>query len=373
MSYNGIEDKFNQKYAVSLNKIIKISSSQSFYSGVSPYIVETLIVATLILLCIVISKSAAQTETLVASLALIAAAIFRLAPALNRIQNSLLNLPTANKFLQELLNFYEKNNVQEYINCIESAPAIDFNNSLEFRNVNFSYVEGKPVLKNISFKINKGDFVGIIGLSGVGKSTLADVITGLLPKDSGEILVDGQTLEENEFWGFRKNIGYVQQEFNMLGCSFRENIAWAEDPDAIDDERIVRLLKEVRLWDIVSKYENTIYATPFVGDSGLSKGQKQRLAIARALYNNPEILLFDEATSALDVKIEHEITEMLRNVGKSKTIIAIAHRLSTLQACNKLIFMKDGEIVDIGTFNELSEKYADFAELVKLSTLNKTE
>ena len=109
---------------------------------------------------------------------------------------------------------------------------------------------------------------------------------------------------------------------------------------------------------------------PIIGKSGLSQGQKQRMAIARALYRNPDIIIFDEATSALDVKIEHDITDMLnQNLAKDKTMIAIAHRLSTLKSCNKLVYMKDGEIVDIGTFAELSARYEDFDNLIKLSSI----
>ena len=244
---------------------------------------------------------------------------------------------------------------------------IDFKGKIILKNICFSYNPAKQVLKNISFDINKGDFIGIIGLSGAGKSTLADILTGLLPADSGQILVDGIKLSQHNFHKFRHIIGYVPQQINILDKSFKENVAWG--CDKINDERVIKALKAAQLYDVISEYTEGINSNIIIGSNGLSQGQKQRLAIARALYRDPQILIFDEATSALDVQVESEITEMLKTISSSKTIIAIAHRLSTLKACNKLIYMKDGQIIDIGTFEELSFKYPDFDNLVKLSSI----
>ena len=140
--------------------------------------------------------------------------------------------------------------------------------------------------------------------------------------------------------------------------------------DTINEEGVIKALKAARLYDIVSDTPEGIDTKAISGVNGLSQGQKQRLAIARALYRDPEIIILDEATSALDVKVEHEITETLKEISGSKTIIAIAHRLSTLKACNRLIYMKEGQIVDIGNFEELSSKYEEFNNLVKLSSIN---
>ena len=225
-------------------------------------------------------------------------------------------------------------------------------------------------MQNLSLEINKGDFIGIIGLSGAGKSTFADVLTGLLPATSGEILIDGTKLTEYNFARFRKIIGYVPQEINVLEKSFRENVAWGVPSEEIDDNLVIQVLIDAQLNEFMKEYKEGIYAVPFIDSKGISQGQKQRLAIARALYRKPEILIFDEATSSLDVQVEHEITDMLNKLKKNKTIIAIAHRLSTLKSCNKLVYLKDGKIVDIGTFEELSERHSDFENLVKLSSIN---
>ena len=244
---------------------------------------------------------------------------------------------------------------------------MNFHDKITLKNICFSYKENKPVIKNVSFNINKGDFIGIIGLSGAGKSTLADILTGLLPPNSGSITVDGIELTQENFAKFRHIIGYVPQQINILDKSFKENVAWASMN--INDEAVIKALKAAQLYEVINEYPNGINSNIIIGSNGLSQGQKQRLAIARALYRDPQILIFDEATSALDVQVENEITEMLKNISSTKTIIAIAHRLSTLKACNKLIYMVKGQIVDIGTFEELSHCYPDFANLVKLSSI----
>ena len=182
--------------------------------------------------------------------------------------------------------------------------------------------------------------------------------------------MDGVKLTENNYSAFRNLIGYVPQDVKILEASFRENIAWGIPIEKIDDEKVWQAINAACLAEFVDQFAEGIYATPFVGANGASQGQKQRIALARALYRNPEILILDEATSSLDVKVEHEITSMLTDLKQEKTIIAIAHRLSTLKECNKLVYIKDGRVVDIGTFGELSAKYEDFSTLLKLSSIN---
>ena len=163
-------------------------------------------------------------------------------------------------------------------------------------------------------------------------------MTGLLPINSGKILVDELELNDKNFAQFRRLIGYVPQQINVLDKSFKENVAWGFEE--VDDEKVIKALKDAQIFDVVDSFPDGINSTVLVGSNGLSQGQKQRLAIARALYRNPEILILDEATSSLDVQVENEITEMLTQLSTKKTIISIAHRLSTLKACNKLIYMK---------------------------------
>lgn len=366
------EKSFFNNFKKQINTVNFLQSRAEFYGSIPPYIVEILIVTSLIIMGAFVSiKNIDNQSAMIASFAMIVAAIFRIAPALNRIQTAIINISNGRAFAKALINEYEKYNIKDFKPLYsEEGSEFEFHKKIEFKNVNFEYNEGKSILKNISFEINKGDFIGIIGLSGAGKSTLADVLMGLLPASSGEILVDGIKLTQKNFAQFRKIIGYVPQEIRILDTSFKENVGWGINPEDIDIDKVTRALYDARLYDFVKQFENNIDSKPFIGSTGASLGQKQRLAIARALYREPDILIFDEATSALDVKIEHEITDMLNSLKHEKTIIAIAHRLSTLKTCNKLIYIRDGQIVDIGTFTELSAKHPDFENLVKLSKIS---
>ena len=365
------EDIFFKNYVKQENEFRDLEIKLSFYSSIPPYIIEILVVVSLLLLGIIITiKNFSDNSTLIASYAVIAASIFRIAPALNRIQTSIININTSRAYVCKLNEYYDKFQLKKFkpYTC-NNKKRLTFKRCIELKNINFAYNDGKNVIKNLSLTIEKGDFIGIIGLSGAGKSTLADIITGLLPIQSGKILLDGLELTYKNFPCFRNMLGYVPQQVNVLDKSFKENITWGILEDAVDDEGIMKALSAVQLYDVVSSYEQGLNAKPIVNSNGLSQGQKQRLAIARALYRDPEILILDEATSSLDVQTENEITEMLNVIGQHKTIIAIAHRLSTLKACNKLVYMKDGCIADTGTFDELSKRHADFENLVKLSSL----
>ncbi len=361
---------FNQNIAKA-NENAKLLIEYQFYSSIPPYVVEILVVFSLFILAAIITvQNPGNSTEVVASLAIIAAAIFRIAPALNRVQVSLSTINMGREYVKRLNSNYETFNLDNFKPIkIKPFSKWQFRDCIELKQITFAYKE-TPVIKNVSLKIEKGDFIGIIGLSGAGKTTLADIIMGLLKPQSGEIYVDGIKLTEQNYPNFRQSIAYVPQNITVMECSFKENVAWGIPENEIDEDMVIKALKYAQLYDFIQTYPDGINANPIIGTDGISQGQKQRLAIARALYRNPDIIIFDEATSSLDVQVEHDITEMLnKNLANDKTMIAIAHRLSTLKACNKLVYMKDGVIIDIGTFTELSAKYADFDNLIKLSSI----
>ena len=181
----------------------------------------------------------------------------------------------------------------------------------------------------------------------------------------GEILIDGNA--DNK----PLKIGYIPQELSLINGSIKDNITFgAQD---YDEERVISALKKAQLYDfIIKNYPEGIDANPFVDSTGFSQGQKQRIAIARALYSDPDILILDEATSSLDLKTEDEICNVLNSLKGEKTIIAIAHRLSTIKTADRIVFMKNAEIEDIAAFEELVSKNSDFKELVDLSQINRT-
>lgn len=362
---------FFEKFEKRENEFRNVQFLQGYYGAIPPYIVEILIVSALLLISAIISiENISDYSTIIASFAIVVAALFRIAPALNRIQTSIININASRDFVKKLNDEYEKCNLTNFKHYdTERNEKMDFINKITLKNIEFSYNADKKVINNLSLQINKGDFIGIIGLSGAGKTTLADIIMGLLPPQSGEIYVDSTKLTNENFSKFRHIIGYVPQQINVLDKSFKENVAWGIPDNEINEEGVIKALKAAKLYDFVSQFKDGIDAKPLIGSNGLSQGQKQRLSIARALYRDPEVLIFDEATSSLDVQVESEITDMLSSLSNSKTIIAIAHRLSTLKACNKLVYLKDGKIVDIGSFEELSQRHADFDRLVKLSSI----
>ena len=354
-------DKFNKIQRENNNVIFKTT----FYASIPPYLVEIILVISLIILAGLITfKNYGDSSKIIASYGLILGIVFRIAPSLNRIQVALNHMNSSKDLVKKMNDEYEQNHFDVVSNVTDNNDNLDFNEKICFEDVSFEYRENVPVIKNCSFEIKKGEFVGIIGLSGAGKTTMADILMGLLPINSGKITVDEEEITEKNINAFRNLTGYVPQEVNLLEDSFRNNVAWGQDEKNIDKELVVESLKLAQLYDFVQENGgiNSVIR-------GLSQGQKQRLMIARGLYKNPEILIFDEATSSLDVETEHEITKMLTSLKGNKTLIAIAHRLSTLKECDKLIYLKDGVIVDIGTFEELENRHEDFKNLIKLSQI----
>jgi len=362
------ENYFYNQYLNSQKKVNEIIFENNFYMGIPPYVIEIFVVISLLLLGGIVSlQNIYNTSWMIASYAVIVAAIFRIAPALNRIQSSITSINTSRDFARTMILESKKIN----FNFVEEKADfnIEFKNSIKLKDVYFSYKKS-PVIKNLNLEIKKGEFIGIIGISGAGKSTLADIIMGLLPIDSGEIFVDEVELNQRNFSALRKLIGYVPQQIKILDGSFKRNVGYGLAEEEIDEEQVINALKKAQLYDFISEFEGGIKAKAITGSDGISQGQKQRLAIARILYRNPQILIFDEATSSLDVETEYEITQMLNGLKGEKTIIAIAHRLSTLKSCDRLIYLKKGEIVDTGTFEQLSAKHPDFQKLIKLSQIN---
>lgn len=354
-------DKFNKVQRENNNVIFK----NTFYASIPPYLVEIILVISLIILAGLITlKNYGDSSKIIASYGLILGIVFRIAPSLNRIQVALNHMNSSKDLVKKMNDEYEQNHFDVVSNVTNNNDSLEFNEKIKFEDVSFGYRENVSVIKDCSFEIKKGEFVGIIGLSGAGKTTMADILMGLLPVNLGKITVDNEEITEKNINAFRNLTGYVPQEVNLLENSFKNNVAWGQDEKNINYERVVESLKLAQLYDFVQENGgiNSVIR-------GLSQGQKQRLMIARGLYKNPEILIFDEATSSLDVETEHEITKMLTSLKGNKTLIAIAHRLSTLKECDKLIYLKDGVIVDVGTFEDLENRHEDFKNLIKLSQI----
>ncbi|MGE3609931.1 MAG: ABC transporter ATP-binding protein [Bacteriovoracaceae bacterium] len=246
---------------------------------------------------------------------------------------------------------------------VHQKDLVDFKSTIEFKNVSFSYGEGK-VLKNFNLVIQKGEKIGLVGLSGSGKSTVISLLLRLYNVTEGEILIDGINIREYSLASVRKVFALVSQDIFLFNDTVRENLTTG---DAHSDEEIRHALEISYAWEFIKDLPNQL-ETP-IGDRGLrlSGGQSQRLTIARAFLKNRDVLLFDEATSALDNESEKIVQAALERVAGHKTVIAVAHRLSTLKDFNRIVVMKDGMKIEEGSHSELMTMNGEYKKLYELS------
>jgi ATP-binding cassette subfamily C protein len=246
-----------------------------------------------------------------------------------------------------------------------SAVTEKLQNSIKFDNVQYSYPESdKPAIKDITLTIPKASSIAFVGPTGSGKTTLADILLGLLKPDKGSIKAGGHNIYENlSAWHAR--IGYIPQFIYLLNDTIKNNIAFGLEDSEIDKEKLDTAVQTAQLDEFISTLPEGIETV--VGERGirLSGGQRQRIGIARALYNNPEVLVMDEATSALDNTTETLLVQALEELKKDRTIIMIAHRLSTVKDCDKLYFMKEGRIIASGNYEKLLSTCDEFRKMAQ--------
>lgn len=284
-------------------------------------------------------------------MAAIAMAAVRLIPAANRISAGIASIAYSEPYLDKLLYFLE-NRQGTRISTPGSDHAIQQNSfmvndseSIVLSDVTYSYPNGEGViLKDARIVIEKGESVGIVGSSGAGKTTAVDIMLGLLQPQSGEVFVDGVSIKE-DVNGWLDNVGYIPQTIFMLDDSIRANVAFGVPTNQIDDNKVWNALDEAAIGKFVRGLEDGIDTQ--IGERGmrLSGGQKQRLGIARALYRNPQVLFFDEATSALDNETEKAIMEAINGLKGKKTIVIIAHRMTTIEKCDHVYRVEDGRFI----------------------------
>lgn len=345
------EEHFKREYENAYGIMQKANIVQSVASESPAYMIEASCVAVMIVvICFKIAMSS-DIDTMIPQLAAFAVAAFRILPSLGRISsafNSLLySIPSLNATYENVYeadHFEEKRQGETAKRNASEKQKLSFDKELRVENVSWKYSdEGSFVLKNVSLCIKKGSSVAFVGESGAGKTTLADIILGLLHPRSGDVLSDEKSIYMSpEKWA--ELIGFVPQSVYLTDDTIRKNVAFGIDENEIDDEKVWRALEQAQLAEFVRTLPNGL--ENIVGDKGvrLSGGQRQRIAIARALYKDPEILVLDEATSALDTETESAVMEAIEYLQGKKTMIIIAHRLSTIENCDVVYEVKEGTV-----------------------------
>ena len=307
----------------------------------------------------------------VTAIALFGVAGFRLVPSLTRFQTIMgqtgANMPFAEQVLEEI----ERG--KEYVDAELTGgnePLPEGARTLRLESVTFTYPgAATPAVRDVSLTLPFGHTLALVGASGSGKSTLVDLILGLLQPDSGEILVQDRPLRD-VLKAWRSRVGYVPQEVTLFDATVARNVALAWDDANIDEDQVRRALARAQLLDVVESRPDGIHGK--VGERGLqlSGGQRQRLGVARALYTDPLVLVMDEATSALDTSTEAAVTSAIRELSGEVSVIVVAHRLATIRHSEQVCFMRDGELLASGTFEEVVAAQPDFAAQAALAGLS---
>ncbi len=325
------------------------------------FILEAIAFGGLILVIIFYMLATNDITSILPKIALYAFAGYRLMPAVQKIFVNITSLRLSGPAITSLYNDLKKLNFQ--IEKNESKKFI-LNDSINLKNIFYTYPESsRVILKNINLKIPANTTIGIVGETGSGKTTVIDLILGLLEAQKGTLEVDGKIINNENRRAWQNSIGYVPQEIYLADTTVSENIAFGVDLNEINHENVEHAAKIANLHEFIVnelpfKYQTTI------GERGvrLSGGQRQRIGIARALYHQPKLLIFDEATSALDNITEKSVMESIHNTDYNITKILIAHRLSTVKKCDKIFLFDKGEIKDEGTYQELLKTNKKFWE-----------
>ena len=348
-----------------------------FYRQFPPRATEISAILCVVIMCVgVIHSNLGDNPAMVASLGVLAAIAMRTSSILNRILGSLQQINNSQNSVKLLLEEIKSPLWREYEQmqkCYESDShdnSFTFNSEIRFENLSYTYPNAeKPALDEINVTIKKGEFIGIIGHSGAGKTTFVDVLLGLLQPEQGRVLIDGIALTHENINHWQKRLGYVPQQVYVSNDTPIRNVAFGIEAEQINYEAVEKALEKANMLEYFRSLPKNMET--LLGENGrrLSGGQKQRIGIARALYNHADVLVLDEATSSLDVPMEGEITKAINALKGQQTIIAIAHRLSTLKSCDRILYFDNRKLVDTGTFESLSQKYEKFDRMLKLSKI----
>ncbi|MBQ7774950.1 MAG: ABC transporter ATP-binding protein [Lachnospiraceae bacterium] len=342
------EQYFVSEYVKCGKGYVDAVQKYSLYNQVPKLLIEPICVMVMISYMLYMVLAGVDSESMITTLTAFAAAAMVLLPCVNRINNQINNISYFEPFFMGV-----SDNLQDEINgekvdmsyATDNAEKLPVNDRIELKDIVYAYPgTEKKIFDGANLTIPVGASVGIVGTSGAGKSTVVDILLGLLEVQKGSILADGVNVKEN-YRAWLKNVGYIPQMIFMLDDTIRKNVAFGVPDDQIDEKRLWEVLKEAQLDEFIKTLPEGLDTG--IGERGirLSGGQRQRIGIARALYNNPEVLILDEATSALDNDTEAAIMESINRLHGKKTLIIIAHRLQTIEKCDMVYRVENGKAV----------------------------
>lgn len=343
--------------------LAKTQADLQFMPSITKYVIESVMLFGVLLIA-GLQYALKDAVNATATMALFMAASSRIAPAVMRIQQGGVQIKSNAGSANSTLDLIDELSASEPLQDAgrDIAKREDFIPEITVHDISASFgTSQNDVLKNVSLNFKPGTLTAIVGPSGAGKSTLIDAILGIKSLKKGNVFVSGLTpLQAFSRWP--SEVGFVPQVTFLKKGSIRENIALGYPKDEINDDAVVEAIHKAQLGDFLANFENGIYAE--IGEDGLtvSGGQRQRLGIARALYANPSIVILDEATSALDAVTEHSITEAVKRLKGSVTLIVVAHRLSTIKDADTVVYMAEGSVVAVGSFEEVRNLVPDFEE-----------
>ena len=351
----GKEKYFHQVVLSNSEEGAKNQIKSDIISMTPRYLLEFMLIVFVVSLVIGSILIGHDLKTLIPTLGVFGVASLRLMPSANLISTGLMKIRFSRNAISRLSADLQEMEHQELYRETYSTSKKSKNTFKDFviSKANFNYQNTKyPALRNISLKISAGESIGLIGPSGSGKTTLVDLLLGLLEPQEGELYYNGKRLN-NSLAEWRSHIAYLPQQIFLIDDTLRQNVALGVEDDKIDDLQVVQSLKQARLMDHVNQLPNGV--NTLLGERGVrfSGGQRQRVALARAFYHQRSILIMDEATSALDHDTEKAIVEEINHFKGKKTMVVIAHRLSTVQQCDRIYNLEQGIIVDYGTAEKM--------------------
>jgi ABC-type multidrug transport system fused ATPase/permease subunit len=355
----GREQVFLERFAFHAQRTSQNNVTVGIISQLPRYALEVMAFGSILLIVVYFESSQGTSNQMIPVLSLYAFAGYRLLPAVQQIFSGITtmraNLVMLESLHRDLTGELASIDPERDLARPEHLQPLPFTRCLELKNVSFCYAGAQcPVIDEMFLTIAHNTSIGLVGATGSGKTTTVDLILGLLTATSGELMVDGVKIHSENVASWQLNLGYVPQSIFLCDDTIARNIAFGIPEQELDMEAVVRSARIANLHDFVEKELRDGYET-IIGERGvrLSGGQRQRIGIARALYRDPTVLIMDEATSALDNITEEAVNEALHMLSGKKTVITIAHRLTTVKDCDIIYLMENGRITSQGTYNEL--------------------